>query len=72
MKDLSTIKHFVGCDVSKNTLDFAIFEKGKDYRSFQHIQLSNDIKGFQAMRKWLRSLKVDIKDCVISMEHTGV
>lgn len=72
MKDLLTIKHFVGCDVSKNTLDFAIFEKGKDYRSFQHIQVSNDIKGFQAMRKWLRSLNIDIKDSVISMEHTGV
>lgn len=72
MKDLSTIKHFVGCDVSKSTLDFAILEKGKDYRSFEHIQVTNDLQGFQAMRKWLRGFKIDIRDTVISMEHTGV
>ena len=72
MKDLSTIKHFVGCDVSKSTLDFAIYEKGKDYRSFEHIQLTNDLQGFQAMRKWLRVFKINIKDAVIAMEHTGV
>ena len=71
MKDLSTIKHFVGCDVSKATLDFAIFEQGKDYRLFNHIQVANNTEGFQAMRKWLRSLKISSKDTVIAMEHTG-
>lgn len=55
MKDLSTKKHFVGCDVSKATLDFALYERGKDYRTFAHIQVNNSLEGFQAMRKWLRS-----------------
>ena len=50
MKDLSTKKHFVGCDVSKDTLDFALFERGKDYRLFEHIQVPNNTEGFQAMR----------------------
>ena len=50
MKDLTTIQHFIGCDVSKDTLDFAIFEKGKTYGSFQHIQVSNNLEGFQALR----------------------
>ena len=72
MKDLSNFQHFVGCDVSKNTLDFAIFERGRDYRSFEHIQVSNDTKGFQALRKWLHSFKIKIRDAVIAMEHTGV
>ncbi|MBD5177709.1 MAG: IS110 family transposase, partial [Bacteroidales bacterium] len=72
MKDLSNFQHYVGCDVSKNTLDFAIFERGKDYRSFAHIQVSNNTEGFQAMRKWLRTFKINIKDAVIGMEHTGV
>ena len=72
MNNLSEIKHFIGCDISKATLDFAIFERGKDYRQFLHIQVSNDIKGFQAMRKWLRQFGINIKDSVVAMEHTGV
>ncbi len=60
MKDLSTFQHFVGCDVSKNTLDIAIYERGKDYRIFEHIQVQNSAQGFQAMRKWLRTFKIDI------------
>lgn len=71
MKDLSTKQNFVGCDVSKDTLDFALYEKGKKYSSFQHIKVDNNLEGFKAMSKWLRSLKVKIKDTVIAMEHTG-
>lgn len=71
MKTIAELKHFVGCDVSKNTLDFALQERGKDYRQFQHIQVPNTVEGFQAMRKWLRLLKVRLKDAVIAMEHTG-
>ena len=71
MKTITELKHFVGCDVSKNTLDFALYERGKNYRLFQHIQVPNTTEGFQTMRKWLRSLKVSIQDAVIAMEHTG-
>lgn len=71
MKTLSDFKNFIGCDVSKNTLDFAIHERGKDYRLFRHIQVENSTAGFQQMRKWLRSFKINIKDVVIAMEHTG-
>lgn len=71
MKDLSSLQHFIGCDVSKNMLDFAIFERGKDYRTFNHIRVDNSVAGFQAMRKWLRSFKIRIQDAVIAMEHTG-
>lgn len=71
MKDLSTKKHFVGCDVSKDTLDFALHEIGKDYRRFEHIKVANSTEGFQAMRKWLRSYKINMKDVVMGMEHTG-
>ena len=72
MKVLSIYQQFVGCDVSKATLDFAIYERGKDYRMFPHIQVANSVEGFQAMRKWLRTFKINIKDAVIAMEHTGV
>ena len=72
MKDLSEFKHFVGCDVSKETLDFAIYERGKVYRSFEHTKFPNTLDGFRAMRKWLKSLKADVKAAVIGMEHTGI
>lgn len=72
MKTLSDYNYYVGCDVSKDTLDFALYEKGKDYRQFQHIRVTNNADGFMAMRKWLRSLKVNVRDAVIAMEHTGL
>lgn len=72
MKNLSFKKHFIGCDVSKDTLDFALYERGKDYRAFEHLQVKNNQEGYQAMRKWLRTLKVKLSDAVIAMEHTGM
>lgn len=71
MKDLSALQHFIGCDVSKDTLDFAIHERGKDYRTFEHISVRNSLDGFREMRKWLRTRKINVKDAVIAMEHTG-
>lgn len=59
MTDLFKLQHFVGCDVSKNTLDFALYERGKYYRQFRHLQVPNNTEGFQAMRKWLRSFGVN-------------
>ena len=71
MKDLSNFQHFVGCDVSKDTLDFAIYERGTDYRMFEHVCVPNSTEGFQRMRKWLRTFKINASDVVIAMEHTG-
>lgn len=71
MKDLSELQHFIGCDVSKDTLDFAIHERGKDYRLFNHIQVPNSKEGYQSMHKWLSTYKMQVRNCVIAMEHTG-
>lgn len=71
MKALSTLQHFIGCDVSKDTLDFAIHEPGKDYRTFEHLQVQNSPDGFREMCKWLRTHRICVRDAVIAMEHTG-
>ena len=71
MKTIESAKHFIGCDVSKDTLDFALYEKGSDYRSFNHIQVSNNKGGYRNMRRWLKELGVDVKTSCIGMEHTG-
>ena len=39
MTNLTHFKNFIGCDVSKNTLDFAIYAQGTSYGMFQHIQV---------------------------------
>ena len=41
-------KHFIGIDVSKQTLDIAIY---KQEEHLGHITVSNDLKGIQAFEK---------------------
>ena len=63
---------YIGCDVSKYTLDFAIYQRGIDYRKFKHHQVSNDEAGFKELLKWLKSNGVKkYKDTVVGIEHTG-
>lgn len=63
---------FIGCDVSKYTLDFAIYQRGMDYRKFKHYQVSNDEAGFKELLKWLKINGVKKhKDLVVGIEHTG-
>lgn len=71
MNDLSTKQHFVGCDVSKNSLDLALHQPKMDYRKFEHTQVSNDAEGFKQMLKWLKERKIKKNGVVIAFEHTG-
>lgn len=72
MDFLSSKQHFVGCDVSKNTLDLAIHERFCDIRKFRHLKVSNDKEGFKKAIKWLKSNGIDCKLLAVAMEHTGV
>lgn len=72
MEDLSELKHFIGCDVSKKTLDFGIFIPKTDYRKFPHTKVSNTPEGYREAIVWLRKQGIKTKDMVIAMEHTGV
>ena len=55
----------LGLDVSKKTLDF--------YYVFlhQHIRITNDAVGFKVFKKWCRENKINLKTCLIVLEHTG-
>lgn len=65
-----TYKVFIGIDVSKATLDVAMLQPGK---TNQHCRLDNNLKGFQAMIRWVRKLaKCPIEEWILCMEHTGV
>lgn len=56
---------FIGVDVSKLTLDLAV------YGSKNHIRISNDSEGFKQMQAWLKSLNIALKQCWIVLEYTG-
>ena len=62
--------YFIGVDVSKATLDFAV---AKANQVLFHQQVSNDKKGIIQFLKALRKLtNAPLKACLFCMEHTGI
>lgn len=55
----------VGVDVSKNTLDVALF------RGQQHQQFKNSPIGFRAMVRWVKAQGVEQGSTLFCLEHTG-
>lgn len=63
--------YFIGIDISKKTLDAYIFIENMDERKYPHLKVSNNKTGFMEIQKWARKEKIDLKDCLFCMEHTG-
>lgn len=70
MTKLTTKKWFVGCDLSKDKINYALV-------SNQQIDIiddqcySNSIKGFEKMAAWLGKKSIPLEQCVFCFEHTG-
>ena len=64
------IHHFIGIDVSKNTLDWAVYaNKGIIWQT----QSENSPTAIRAVIKQLQALPdFDRSNCVVCMEHTGL
>lgn len=63
--------YFIGIDVSKNTLDVAIYdEKGKLKEN--HLLIQNQDRGFENFINWLKLKNIPCEDVFICMEHTGL
>lgn len=62
-------KWFIGIDVSKRTFDIAmrINKEGVIHRRY-----SNDKLGFKSFTQLIRDEKIELKDALICLEHTGV
>ena len=60
--------HFIGIDISKSTLDVAILNESA---TTSHV-FENTLKGTRALLRLLRNRKIDLRDCLVCMEHTGV
>lgn len=62
--------HFIGVDISKNTLDAAIYPAKDKKLDFLHFD--NTQKGLGEMMTWLKRRGVKPSEMVICAEHTGV
>ncbi len=64
------IAYYIGCDVSKNELDFAVF-KGNAF--VLHQEIKNEQKSIAGFFNELRSLPgFDLSKAIVCMEHTGI
>jgi transposase len=62
---------FIGIDVSKLTLDVALYsEKGNCKENYMVVP--NNPQGYTDFIKWLKEKEISCKDVFICMEHTGV
>jgi transposase len=64
------IKHFVGIDVSRDTLDLSVVVNGI---SLQHYCITNrSIEIGSTINKIMKSLEATVDDTIFCMEHTGI
>ena len=68
---MSKLFECIGVDVSKNTLDVALFRGEIDWNQC-HVRVSNNESGFKELKKWLRNKQVDKKRLRVCMEFTGL
>ena len=62
--------HYIGVDISKNTLDAAIYASEMKKSDTKH--LTNDATGLKELITWVKEQGVKTKKMVICAEHTGV
>ena len=63
--------YYIGIDISKKTLDASIFVENMDEKRYPHLKVDNNKLGFKEILKWAHGEKIDLKDCLFCMEHTG-
>lgn len=64
------IKHFIGIDVSKNTLDLSVVVDGKNLQHYCIKNCTKDIKS--SVNKIMKAFGATVDDTIFCMEHTGI
>jgi transposase len=70
MNEFTKKKHFIGIDISKEHLDFALINISAP-AVYLDKQVANSYSGFAKIKSWLVREKVKLSDCLFCMEHTG-
>ena len=64
--------HYIGVDISKKTIDVAIYVKNSlNSSSFPHETFQNSEVGFKDMKRWMRKQNVVLAKSLFCMEATG-
>lgn len=71
MSKFTNKKWFCGIDISKDTIDVNVIEKDNSVIKREN-RFANNFKGFDKMHFWFSKTKIEIKDCLFCMEHTGI
>jgi len=61
--------NFIGIDVSKETLDVCLF---RDNKVIVEDKIKNNLKSLSVIKKLLKPFKVDFKETLWCLEHTGI
>jgi len=67
---MKKLNHFIGIDVSKETLDLALIKSNDASVIIQKVFI-NSLTGFKQLSKWMREHKVSFETTVFCIEHTG-
>ena len=62
--------HYIGVDISKSTLDAAIYASEMKKADTKHV--TNDAAGLKELMSWVKTNGVKPKTMVVCAEHTGV
>ena len=62
---------YIGVDISKKTIDVAIYKKEKAGKGSACEKFQNSPDGFKEMKKWLRKCGVSLTSSLFCMEATG-
>lgn len=68
---MKKIIHFIGIDVSKETLDIALI-RNNDKSNIYSSKVTNNKTGFKKMKQWLKVEKISLQEAVFCIEHTGM
>ena len=60
---------FSGIDISKKTLDFAVRDQKQH---LFHLKVDNSVAGLKQFQRECLARKIDLSECLICCEHTGV
>ena len=64
--------HYIGVDISKKTIDVAIYVKNQAKKgAFPHETFQNTAEGFKDMKRWLRKQNAVLSKSLFCMEATG-
>ena len=64
-------KHFIGIDISKDTLDLA-YLNASNLEEIRCIKISNDNKGMKQIGNFIKDLDLKFEAVLFCMEHTGI